>query len=123
MINLDDSKNFERMASALEDISRGMHQCAEVPLLKIAESVCKRNSIEADRDAHAAKEAWEAEKAGAEPAGVPILLIVEVLIALIKIFRRLNVDMIEDAKLHALSRKLEPYQPVRPAGKEAGDGQ
>ena len=118
-VNLDNTKQLERIAAALEDISRGMHQCAEFPLLKIAEAVFKRNSIEADRDAHAAKEAWEAETTGAEPAGIPILLIVEVLIALIKIFRRLNVDTIEDAKLRALSRKLEPYQPVRPAGKEA----
>lgn len=94
MINLDNTKLLERIAAALEDISRGMHQCA-------------------------AKEAWEAETTGAEPAGVPILLIVEVLISLIKILRRLNVDTIEDAKLRALSRKLEPYQPVRPAGKEA----
>lgn len=84
-INLDNTKQLERIAEALEDISRGLKK---------------------------------PEPAGAEPAGIPILLIVEVLIALIKIFRRLNVDTIEDAKLRALSRKLEPYQPVRPAGKE-----
>jgi len=94
MINLDDTKAFDRIADALERIADAETRGAE-----LSEKVVQRT--------------------GAEPAGIPILLIVEVLIALIKIFRRLNVDMIEDAKLHALSRKLEPYQPVRPAGKEA----
>ena len=93
MINLDDTKAFDRIANALERIAD-----AEARAAGLTEQVVQRT--------------------GAEPAGIPILLIVEVLIALIKIFRRLNVDMIEDAKLHALSRKLEPYQPVRPAGKE-----
>lgn len=119
MINLDNTKLLERIAAALEDISRGMHQCAEFPLLKIAEAVFKRNSIEADRDAHVAKEAWEAEKAGAEPAGIPILLIVEVLIALIRILRLPLSQQILSAELTELLKRLEPYQPVRPAGKEA----
>ncbi len=94
MINLDDTKALTRIAEALERIAESEARGAE-----LSEQVVQRT--------------------GAEPAGVPILLIVEVLIALIRIFRRLNVDTIEDAKLRALSRKLEPYQPVRPAGKEA----
>lgn len=91
MINLDDSKNFERMAAALEDISRGLKK---------------------------------PEPAGAEPAGVPILLIVEVLIALIGILvRHVVADPVPAVKLRELKKKLMPYQPVRPAGKEVNDGE
>lgn len=92
-VNLDNTKLLERIAEAVERIAEAETRGAE-----LSEKVVQRT--------------------GAEPAGIPILLIVEVLIALIKILRRLNVDTIEDAKLRALSRKLEPYQPVRPAGKE-----
>lgn len=122
-INLDNTKALERCAAALEDISRGIGSLREGQAVLIALSQAREKGFDKVADAY---EKWgdaadriEAKKAGAEPAGVPILLIVEVLIALIKIFRRLNVDTIEDAKLRALSRKLEPYQPVRPAGKEA----
>ena len=86
MINLDDSKNFERMAAALEDISRGLKK---------------------------------PEPAGAEPAGVPILLIVEVLIALIRFVRARRESPADRTELSRLLDKLAPYQPVRPAGKEA----
>ena len=93
-INLDNTKALERIAEAVERIAEAEARGAE-----LGTELVKRT--------------------GAAPAGIPILLIVEVLIALIKIFRRLNVDTIEDAKLRALSRKLEPYQSVRPSVKEA----
>ncbi len=53
------------------------------------------------------------EPAGAEPAGVPILLIVEVVIALIRILSRNLLDQVDCAKLRDLRRKLEPYRSVR----------
>lgn len=95
-----------RVARALEAIARTM-----------TEEQTERKLIEAEKA--------EAKKAEAEPAGgVPILLIVEVLIALINIlWRNLPLDAAGIEKVSALRRKLEPYQPVRPSvcldGKEA----
>ena len=87
-VNLDNTKQLERIADAVERIAEAEARGAEL---------------------------------GAEivQAGVPILLIVEVLIALIKIFRRHFWGTGEYEQLRNLERRLEPYQPVRPAGKEA----
>ena len=95
MINLDDTKALTRIAEAVERIAE-----AETRAAGLTEQVVQRT--------------------GAEPAGIPIMLIVEVLIALISIlWRNLPLDAVGIEKLGALKRRLEPYQPVRPAGKEA----
>ena len=93
-VNLDNTKQLERIADAVERIAEAEARGAELG----AEIV---------------------QRTGAAPAGVPILLIVEVLIALIKIFRRHFWGTGEYEQLRNLERRLEPYQPVRPAGKEA----
>ena len=85
-INLDNTSALERIAFALEDISRGLKK---------------------------------PEPAGAEPAGIPIMLIVEVLIALIRFVRARRESPADRTELSRLLAKLEHYQPVRPAGKEA----
>lgn len=87
-INLDNTKQLERIAEAVERIA-------------------------------VVQAGGELEPAGAEPAGVPILLIVEVLIALIKISRLHFCQPGEYEQLRNLERRLEHYQPVRPAWKEA----
>lgn len=96
-INLDNTKALERIAEAVERIAEAEARGAELG----AEIV---------------------QRTGAEPAGIPILLIVEVLIALINIRRR-YVTSADAEQLQALKRKLEPYLPVRPQvcldGKEA----
>ena len=93
MVNLDNTKALERIAAALEDISRGIGSL--------------RDGIKP-----------ETAELKAEPAGgVPILLIVEVLISLIRLLRAFSVHDGNHAmaiRLHELTRKLEPYQPVRP---------
>jgi len=131
MVNLDDTRNLERIAAALEDISRGIGSLRDGQAVLIALEQSRDKGLDTIVDAYekwgeaAGRVAREPEKAEAaapvetRPTAIPVMLIVEVLIALIGIFRRLNVDSIEDAKLRILSRKLEPYQPVRPAGKEA----
>ena len=82
-----DNGILERIAAALEDISRGLKK---------------------------------PEPAGTEPAGIPILLIVEVLIALIEILvRHVVADPVPAVKLRELRKKLMPYQPVRPSEEEA----
>ena len=125
-INLDNTKALERIAAALEDLSRAKGR--EIELNKEILELSKEHEQKFDivSDAYdkwgdaADRVARETEKAGAEPAGVPIALIVEVLIALISIlWRNLPLDAAGIEKLGALKRRLEPYQPVRPAGKEA----
>ncbi len=94
-INLDNTKALERIAEAVERIAE-----AETRAAGLTEQVVQRT--------------------GAEPAGIPILLIVEVLFALIGVLlRNVNCGPVASMKLSALRSKLEPYQPVRPAGKEA----
>ena len=122
-INMDNTRALNKIAEELGSIGKSLLSQLTISA-EIAET--QKRIAEAETrgaewiDAFKSRSAGKPEPAGAEKVqGVPILLIVEVLIALIKIFRRLNVDSIEDAKLRILSRKLEPYQPVRPAGEEA----
>jgi len=86
-VNLDNTKALNKIADALEKIGKiadGYRIAAEAP-------------------------------ATAEPAGgVPVLLIVEVLISLIRIMWS-YVKPQHVAKLRELRGKLEPYQPVRPS--------
>ena len=81
--NLDNTRALERIAAALEDISRGLPG---------------------------------GKPAGAEPVGgVPILLIVEVLIALIRVIRDWKCTK---AEKEILTRQLARLESVLP-GKEA----
>lgn len=75
----------------------------------------------ADAEARGAELSAEVvQRTGAEPAGIPILLIVEVLIALIGILvRHVVADPVPAVKLRELRKKLMPYQPVRPSEEEA----
>ena len=93
-VNLDNTKQLERIAEAVERIAE-----AETRAAGLTEQVVQRT--------------------GAEPAGVPILLIVEVLIALIRFVRARRESPADRTELSRLLDKLKPYQPVRPAGKEA----
>lgn len=93
-INLDNTKQLERIAEALERIAE-----AETRAAGLTEQVVQRT--------------------GAEPAGIPIMLIVEVLIALIRISRLHFCQPGEYEQLRTLERRLEHYLQVRPAGKEA----
>lgn len=75
----------------------------------------------ADAEARGAELSAEVvQRTGTEPAGIPILLIVEVLIALIGILvRHVVADPVPAVKLRELRKKLMPYQPVRPSDEEA----
>ena len=126
MVNLDNTKHLERIAAALEDLSRAKGR--EIELNKEILELSKEHEQKFDivSDAYdkwgdaADRVARETEKAGAEPAGVPIMLIVEVLIALIGVLvRHVVADRIAATKLRELRQRLLSYQPVRPAGKEA----
>ena len=94
-VNLDNTKALERIAEAVERIAE-----AEARAAGLTEQVVQRT--------------------GAEPAGIPIRLIVEVLIALIGVLvRHVVADRIAATKLRELRQLLLSCQPVRPAGKEA----
>ena len=124
-INLDNTKALERIAAALEDLSRAKGR--EIELNKEILELSKEHEQKFDivSDAYdkwgdaADRVARETEKAGAEPAGITILLIVEVLIALIRFVRARRESPADRTELSRLLDKLKPYQPVRPAGKEA----
>lgn len=112
-----------RVANALEDISRGIGSLRDGQSELIALSQAREKGFDKVADAY---EKWgdaadriEAKKACAEPAGVPILLIVEVLISLIRILLAQWPASRHAWDLKAMLRKLEPYQPVRPAEEEA----
>ena len=90
MINLDDTKQLERIAEAVERIAE-----AETHAAGLTEQVVQRT--------------------GAEPAGVPILLIVEVLVSLIVllIHHGPHWDGVTMTKLRGLRDRLGPYLPAQ----------
>ena len=128
MFNLDDTKSLERIAAALEDLSRakGREIALNQEILELSQS--RDKGLDTIVEAYgkwgeaADRVARDPEKteAAAEPAGVPVMLIVEVLIALIGILvRHVVADPVPATKLRELRKKLMPYQPVRPSGEEA----
>ena len=104
MVNLDNTKALKKIAEELGAIDQTLNS-----LMVITAGVAAQNTEPGKT---------EAEPTGAEKVqGVPILLIVEVLISLIRLLRAFSVHDGNHAmaiRLHELTRKLEPYQPVRP---------
>lgn len=128
MFNLDDTKSLERIADALEDLARVKDR--EIALNQEILELSKEHEQKFDTVSEAYGKWGEAAdrvarkpemaEAAAEPAGVPVMLIVEVLIALIGILvRHVVADPVPATKLRELRKKLMPYQPVRPTGEEA----
>ena len=122
-VNLDNTRALNKIAEELGSIGKSLLSQLTISA-GIAETQARIAEAETRGaeffDAFKSRSAAEAKPAGAEKVqGVPILLIVEVLIALIRLLRLPLSQQILSAKLTELLKRLETYQPVRPAGKEA----
>lgn len=104
MINLDETKALEKIAEELGAIDQTLNS-----MLVISAN---------QEPGEAVLLAGEPGKWKAEPASVPILLIIEVLCALIRLVRAWRNSKADKEILARQLARLEPYLPVRPQGKD-----